>query len=240
VNFATDRERLAQLLGGPLVARPTCQLLPPSIPGYQPYCPYTQDASAGVAWTAPDLARARALVAESGTRGMHVEVATREDRPQPGPYFVSLLRGLGYRSSLRVLPAPNSPGPDPDYYEYVQDSRNQAQIGPISWFADAAAPALFLDLFSCDSFLPESPANGNFSQFCEPEIDAVMARARELQTSDPVGANALWADADHALVDQAAAVPLTNQRILGFVSERVGNYPFHPQWGPLFDQMWVK
>jgi YVTN family beta-propeller protein len=239
VNLATDRERVAEVLGGTLVARPTCQLLPPTIPGYQPYCPYTRGASGGGTWTSPDPGRATMLVAESGTRGMRVEVATREDRPSPGPYFVSLLRRLGYESSLRVLPAPNSPGPDPDYYEYVQDSRNQAQIGPITWFADAA-PALFLDLFSCASFLPESPANGNFSQFCEPEIDAVMERAAEIQPADPVRANALWAEADHALVDQAAAVPLVNQRILGFVSERVGNYQFHPQWGPLFDQMWVK
>jgi hypothetical protein len=25
-----------------------------------------------------------------------------------------------------------------------------------------------------------------------------------------------------------------------FVSRRVGNYQYSPQWGPLFDQMWVK
>jgi hypothetical protein len=24
------------------------------------------------------------------------------------------------------------------------------------------------------------------------------------------------------------------------VSERLGNYQFNPQWGPLFDQMWVR
>jgi hypothetical protein len=25
-----------------------------------------------------------------------------------------------------------------------------------------------------------------------------------------------------------------------FVSKRVGNYQFHPQWGLLLDQLWVK
>ena len=45
-------------------ATPTCQILPPNIPGYVRYCPYG----------APDLRTARRLVAASGTRGMRVVV----------------------------------------------------------------------------------------------------------------------------------------------------------------------
>ncbi|MGH3033038.1 MAG: ABC transporter substrate-binding protein, partial [Gaiellaceae bacterium] len=61
-----------------------------------------------------------------------------------------------------------------------------------------------------------------------------------VQASDPVRANALWVDVDRALVDRAAAVPLVNQRAVVFVSERVGNHQFHPQWATLFDQLWVR
>jgi YVTN family beta-propeller protein len=39
LNYAIDRARLASLLGQE--SHPTCQLLPPYIPGYQPYCPFT-------------------------------------------------------------------------------------------------------------------------------------------------------------------------------------------------------
>jgi peptide/nickel transport system substrate-binding protein len=238
LNYAVDRARMVESLGGPLAAQPTCQLLPPAVPGYRPYCPYTLGRSPGGAWTAPDLARARALVAASETRGTRVEVLAYDQfgRVEFGRYVVSLLRRLGFRSTLRVIPELF-----PDYLEYAGDSRNRAQIGTFGWYVDFASAAPFLrDLFSCSSFVPESASNLNLSAFCDSAIDATMARAAEMQASDPVRANALWAEADRALVDQAAAVPLVNQRAVGFVSEGVGNYQLHPQWLTLLDQLWVR
>ena len=41
LNYAIDRNAVIALNGGPLAAEPTCQILPPVTPGYQPYCPYT-------------------------------------------------------------------------------------------------------------------------------------------------------------------------------------------------------
>jgi YVTN family beta-propeller protein len=238
LNYAVDRERMVEFLGGSLAARPTCQLLPPAVPGYQPYCPYTLARSPAGTWTAPDLARGRALVAASGTRGTRVEVLAYDlfGRVEFGRYVASLLRRLGFRSTLRVIPELF-----PDYLEYAGDSRNRAKIGTFGWYSDFASAALFLrDLFSCASFHPGSASNLNLSGFCDSEIDATMARAADMQASDPVRANALWAEADRALVDQAAAVPLVNQHVVGFVSERVGNYQLHPQWLTLLDQLWVR
>ncbi|MGH3039602.1 MAG: ABC transporter substrate-binding protein [Gaiellaceae bacterium] len=230
LNFATDRERVVELVGGPLVARSTCQILPPTSSGYEPYCPYTLGPNAAGTWTAPDLDTARSLVAQSGTRGMLVEVVGRGDRPEFGRYFVSLLRLLGYRSSLRVLPTFDL------YLEYVADAQNRAQTGPNAWYGDTPSPGPFLSpLFGCDS-----AGDPNFSQFCDPEVDAQMRRASALQASEPVRAGALWADVDRALVDQAAAIPLFNERVVTFVSQRVGNHQFHLQWGALLDQLWVK
>ena len=31
-----------------------------------------------------------------------------------------------------------------------------------------------------------------------------------------------------------------NVKVTDFVSRRVGNYQYNPQWGALLDQMWVK
>lgn len=39
LNYAVDREKIVELAGGALVARTTCQFLPPITPGYRPYCP---------------------------------------------------------------------------------------------------------------------------------------------------------------------------------------------------------
>ena len=74
VAYAVDRGRLVERLGGEDLAAPACQLLPPNFPAYRRYCPHTLRPTEGGAWTAPDLERARKLVAESGTKGMRVDV----------------------------------------------------------------------------------------------------------------------------------------------------------------------
>jgi YVTN family beta-propeller protein len=237
LNHAVDRERIVELHGGPLAAQPTCQLLPPAVPGYEPYCPYTLGPASAATWSAPDLSRALAMVAASGTKGMRVDVFAYDQfgRIETGRYLLSVLRRLGYRSSLRVIPELFG-----GYLEYVGDSRNRAQIGTFGWYSDFASALFLRDLFGCASFQPRSTSNLNLSAFCSPSTDARMAKAAEIQASDPVRANELWAKADRALVDQAAAVPLVNRHVVGFVSERVGNYQLHPQWLTLLDQLWVR
>src|SRR5207245_2472854 len=80
-NFALDRSRMVALAGGPTVAQPTCQVLPPQMPGYERYCPYTRAARRGGRGNAPELEKARRLVDASGTKGMPVKVW---DTPGPG------------------------------------------------------------------------------------------------------------------------------------------------------------
>jgi hypothetical protein len=33
---------------------------------------------------------------------------------------------------------------------------------------------------------------------------------------------------------------MSNRRNVDFVSKRVGNHQYNPQWGVLLDQLWVK
>ncbi len=66
LSFAVDRAASTNAWGGPSLAEPTCQILPPNFPGYRPYCPYTAGSTKHGKWSAPDLATARALVARSG------------------------------------------------------------------------------------------------------------------------------------------------------------------------------
>lgn len=131
-----------------------------------------------------------------------------------------------------------------DFYEQLDlilDSRTRAQIFPTFWFADFTAPSNFLDvLYSCDAFLPNSSWNQNDSELCDPTIDALIDRAFELQVSDPSAAWQAWTDVDRAVVDTAASVPVANPLAIDFLSERVGNYQRHPQWGVLLGQLWVR
>lgn len=102
INYAADRRAIAELAGGPNLAQPTCQILPPGFAGYTPFCPYTLQPSGTGTWNGPDLGRARRLIARSGTKGMRVTVWADEEKRPIARYFVSLLGRLGYRSSLRV------------------------------------------------------------------------------------------------------------------------------------------
>jgi peptide/nickel transport system substrate-binding protein len=239
VNYAVDRSAIIALNGGSLMAQATCQILPPTMPGYQPYCPYTDEPGPAGTWTAPDLALAQRLVRVSGTLGDKVSVLYG-DEGAPFPslatarYIVSVLRQLGYRVSLRVV------RPNP-YYGMLADSRDQVRAGFFSWYQDYPAPSDFIDpLFSCGSFQPASPANINTAQFCDPGIDARAEQALTFQPSDSSAAASRWATIDREIVDLAPWVPLYYPRDLTVLSARVGNYQFHPYWNLLIDQLWVR
>src|SRR3954451_17880023 len=47
VNYATDRNALVKLYGITKLGVATCQILPPNLPGYVPYCPYTKNPGSG-------------------------------------------------------------------------------------------------------------------------------------------------------------------------------------------------
>jgi ABC-type transport system substrate-binding protein/streptogramin lyase len=239
LNYAIDRATLIQLVGGPQMARPTCQILPPALPGYQPYCPYTINPSPSGDWTAPDLARAEQLVRASGTSGARVTVVTGAfGTPIPvqaaGRYLVSVLDQLGYRASLQVIPGWNA------YGKRLYDSRQRTQIGWFSWYQDYPAPSDFIrPLLTCQSFIPASPGNLNAAEFCNHRIDAQVKRALTLQSSNPSSAGMLWARIDQEIADQAPWVPVYNPRSLIMLSARVGNYQFDPYLSVPIDQLWV-
>jgi YVTN family beta-propeller protein len=242
LNYAIDRDAVVRLGFGPQYLQPTCQILPPNFPGYRPYCPYTLHATKNGTWTAPDLARARRLVAASGTHGAKVTVWAFRDAFHSGfaarlaRYFASVLKGLGYRASAKVLPTEAGP-----YFMQAADSRRRVQIGFTAWAPDYPAASNFLNLlFTCASFKPGDATQLNFTGFCNRSIDTKIRRALDLQADDPAAAGPLWAEIDRAVTDQAPWVPTHNSKWIGFVSKRVGNYQFNPEWGVLYDQLWVR
>jgi YVTN family beta-propeller protein len=234
LNLATDRRRLVELRGGPLGAQPTCQMVPPGVFGYQPHCPYTVDPGPAGTWIAPDFARASQLVEASGTRGMKITVSTFTGEEGIGRYFTTLLRQLGYGASLRVTDGE-------EHFAMVADSSAHVQMGATAWIADFLAASNFVALlFSCESFVPASSGNLNYSGLCDRRVDAAIDAARRAQALDPRAGGELWAAADRALTEAAAAVPFANLRAVSLVSERVENYQYHPLWGTLLDQLWVR
>lgn len=223
VALAIDREAVVAAAGGEHAARPTCHLLPPAYPGYRPDCP------------SMDLAAARRLVAGSGTRGARVVLRVGKGFTHLAPPLTRALRSLGYRTSVRVLPLETG-----EYFNQISDSSVRAQAYPVGWLADYPSPSTFLNMFTCRAFVPRSTDNVNFSQFCDPGADALMRRATAAQASDPRAADALWARAERRILEAAPAIPLYNDVLTDLLSARVRNDQYHPQWGLLFDQAWVR
>ena len=236
VNYAVDRNRMGDLRGGPQLEQPSCQVLPPTLDGYRRYCPYTIRPSPDGHYEGPDLAKARQLVAASGTSGQKVTVVgiTGVFKPHGGTYLVSVLNSLGYKARFKNFARDA-------YFDAIADSRLRIQAGIAGWFQDNPTPGDFFDpTLTCRSFTPASSVNQNYAAFCNRRIDAEMARARSLQDTDPGAASRLWSKVDRDVVDQAPWLVLQNPLSLVLVSRRVGNYQYSPEWGALLDQIWVK
>ena len=231
LNYAVDRREITRLAGGPDLAQPTCQLLPPGFPNYRPSCPYTLHPNPGGGWSAPDLERARRLIEQSGTKGTRVTVWINREKRAMARYFVLLLRELGYHSSLRVFP---------DYGTYrtaMARSRTPPQMGIDGWIANAATPSNFTPPFRCAAIAPRSFYNENLARFCDRRLESRIEAA--LAARGP-RADALWRNVYRDIEAAAPAVPLVNRRTITLVSKRVGNYQHHPVWTTLLEQLWIR
>jgi peptide/nickel transport system substrate-binding protein len=235
MNLAVDRAAAMNAWGGPSVALPTCQILPPNFPDYSPYCPYTAGSTNRGTWTAPDLTKAKALVARSGTRGMKVTLWAWSQAKSFNKAAKRALLSLGYRVTVKPVGAAK-------YWDTVGDSRNRAQIGFDGWGGGYPAPASFLvELFSCPGSLVGSPNIPDSSQFCDPRIDRQMRRAQAEQISDPTRSRALWKRVDREITDAAPWVPLIASKNVSVLSKRVGNYQYSSAAiTMLIDQLWVR
>jgi peptide/nickel transport system substrate-binding protein len=234
VEFALNRRTLANLYGGPALGTPICQFIPRGLPGFKPYCPYTKNP--GPAWSAPDLEHARALLRASGMEGAKVTLVTSdlEVERSMGVYLQSVLNDIGFDTSLHTVSFQIRD-------TYMQNSSNHVQIGLTDWFQDYPAASDFLQvLFSCNSIHLGSDASINFSEFCDHGMDAEMDRALAFEGTDDAAANALWADVDRQMTDQAPVASLFQINFLDFVSARYGNFKFHPLFHAMFSQAWVQ
>jgi peptide/nickel transport system substrate-binding protein len=227
LNLAIDRRTIARLYGGVALAAPSCQVLPPGDSGYSRYCPYTVNPRRG-AYHGPDVARARRLVAASGTRGELVTVWGWTDDPTISEsvvrYVGGVLRALGYHVRVRFVSHASLLNPTPVVFHSIQ-------IIPTGW--GDPSYGFFATYFTCGG----TNAHG---WFCDPAIDRLNTRARALQATSPHEAAALWEQIDRNLVNRAAVAPMINERGLAFVSARVTNYESHPYWGLIADQLSVR
>jgi YVTN family beta-propeller protein len=238
INYAADRRKIAALLGND--SAPACQILPVGYPGYRRYCPYTVDPNPAGSWKAPNLSEAERLIAASHTRGTPIRIwnLSEQNLAPVDRYLVSLLDRLGYPTQIKNFSAADPTGPP-----RAADSRTAPQAAlyqlPFGSLFPAASEVLQTG-FACQSFVPDSIANPNWSEFCDHRLDSQMAHALAAESSNAPDTAALWAQADQTATDQAPTVPLTTGTDIHLVSARVGNYQYSVAEGVLLDQLWVR
>jgi len=234
VNYAIDRNALIKIFGGPKLATPSCQVLPPGFPGNKPYCPYTKNP--GTTWSAPDVAKAKQLVNESGEKGAKVTVISANDEVQKavGVYLANVLNQIGFKATAKAISGNIA-------FTYPQNTKNHVQINVQQWYQDYPAASDFLHiLFGCESFHPGSDSSINMAGFCNKPIEAQMHKALKLEVTSFPKANVLWSKIDRKVTDQAPMATMFTPKHLDFVSKRVGNFVFSKQFYWLVDQSWVQ
>ena len=238
VNFALDRGRIVAADGGPNAAQPTCQLLPPRLPGFRRYCPYTRDPTSAGSWRAPDLARARQLVAASGTRGAHITVWDTEQPEQ------SLAEG---RIAVAALKTARLPTPPCTRSPTLRISHTPATRATTRRSSTAAgAPTTRPPTTSSGN----SPATTSSPPTDRPQPTKASSATRRStnrwrtpppsrpptrRPRTPSGRRL-----DRELTDRAILLPTVTPDETDLLSRRVGNYQYNPVWGPLLDQLWVQ
>jgi peptide/nickel transport system substrate-binding protein len=235
INYAANRTAYVKIAGGPSLAVPTCQILPPNYPSYVPYCPYTTGST--TTWRAADLAKAKQLVQQSGTAGMKVVVNGMNDQVTKAlvEQMISDLDSIGYKASAQLLAGTIQ-------YPFVQNSANSSkwQVGWSAWYQDYPAQSDFLNvLLGCGNIHPNSDASPNIAAFCDKSIQAQITQAESMEATDPKGAATLWTKIDHEDTNAAPWVDLYNPKQIDFLSSSVHGYKWNPQWYILIDQLWL-
>jgi peptide/nickel transport system substrate-binding protein len=201
VNYAIDRKRMAALYGG--LAKPTENVLPPTYPAYRKLDIYPYD-----------VARARRLIRQADASRARVTVWTSDrttSQPQAA-YLVQVLRSIGLRAQLKVVP-------QAVYWTTIGNQRSRAQIGMANWFQDYPHPLDWFDLLlNGDRITPTN--NQNYSNADVPAINRrIEALKREPTLTDSV--NAQWADIDRMVLEQALWAPFANREFVDFFAADV-------------------
>jgi peptide/nickel transport system substrate-binding protein len=236
INYAASRSAYVKIAGGPSLAVPTCQILPPNFPSYKPYCPYTAGSS-HTKWTGPDLAKAKQLVKQSGTSGMKVVVNSDTSQVDKAlaEQMVADLNAIGYKASPQLLSASIQ-------YSFIQNSSNSGKwnVAFSDWYQDYPAASDFLNvLLGCGSIHPNSDASPNIAAFCDKSIQAKINEAESNAATNPSLAASLWTQVDQADTNAAPWVDMYNPKQIDVLSSNVHGYQWNPQWYILIDRLWL-
>lgn len=208
VHLALDKPALARLYGGLL--EPTCNFLPPDMPGRRELnpCPFGPPRDGG------DIAAARTLVRAEDAEGTPVTVWGNSLSPtqEVTEFFADQLAAIGFDPKLKIL--------EPSVYFQVIGGRRSERFhaGFGNWYQEFPHPASFMAAVRGDLITP----TGNYN-FSRTDLPALTRTIKRLQRKPRLSRAVLaaWAKAERRLVLDAGVVPFGHLRYTTFMSERM-------------------
>jgi len=206
VNYAIDRDQLVKIRGG--LGKTTQNFLPPTYPQYKKISVYTHD-----------LAKAKQLVQQSGTKGMKVTVYTIGDTEidkATGEYLQGVLKQIGWNAGIRELAGGT-------YFTIIGNQATKAQIGFTDWFQDYPYPTDWFGVLEDGTKITQVHNNNN-SNVDIPAVNKEIARLSHLppDQANSASTNDAWAKLDHDLmVKYATEVPYLNGLLTDFFGKRM-------------------
>ncbi len=205
LNMAVNKERIVRIINNR--ASPANQVLPPLMPGYaKDYQGYPYDPQ-----------KAKALLAKAGyPNGFETELYVFNVDPNPriAQAIQQDLAQIGVKVNLRPLSQATvieagGAGEAPMIWS-----------GGMAWIADYPDPNNFYwPILSCVSAVP---GGWNWARYCNPELDAMAAKADKMVQPDQAEARiALYRDLFVKLMDDAPWIPIFNEKRFTMHSARV-------------------
>jgi peptide/nickel transport system substrate-binding protein len=215
-----NQDAMSRLGSGTL--EPACFFLPPDVPGHPTGpCPY---GTPGLG----NLAKAKALVKQSGMAGQPVTVwsETRSPRQQWMTYYTQYLNSIGFKATQKVIA-------DATYFTTVGESKTlHPQTGFTDWNQDFPNPYDFYGpLLDGKSILPTD--NENQGQINDPYINAQVTKLGATPTTDLSSVASQWQALDEYVAKKAYVAVFGYQKFPFFASTRMnyGALVFQPIYG---------
>jgi peptide/nickel transport system substrate-binding protein len=207
VNYAIDRRALAEHTGGGEVGRPTDQIIPPGMPGFQDAAIFPLGG--------PDLATARRLAGNVRRRAV-LYTCNLPGCARHAQILRSNLRAIGIELDVRQFSIAEM------FTRINEGSDEPFDIAYQNWFFDNADPANYINA-------PFGPGGPNIRMFENPEFDRRMADAAGLTGAPRYRA---YAALDRDLSARfAAVVPFATGSSSYLLSRRMGCIRLHPIYG---------
>lgn len=235
LNYAINKANVAQVVGGPDVAKVTGQIFSESVvgDGFEKVDPYATPDSKG------DPEKAKALLKEAGVSNLTLIMAHRAsgNGPKIAATIVEDLKASGITVVAKSIP-------NKDFYSKFMQKPEIAKAGQwdISlpgWSPDwegASERSFFTPLLDGRVY---GEGSTNYGDYNNPAVNAAADKA--LATTDAKDSAAQWIAIDKMIMADAPWVPIFNQTQANYVAKRVKNfqYGFGPS-GADFTQVGVQ